>query len=124
MVSVAHVPNLMGVNPEPELTSTRQTPLVALRTAMSALPSALKSPTFPNWPLEKKVQTVDAKAVPVLAATTQALSLRWPTRSSRPSPVKSAANTLLQVSSAFQRPKRLGLNADPVLVSTCQAPLA
>jgi hypothetical protein len=44
-------------------------------------------------------------------------------RSALPSPVKSAANTIVHVSAAFQRPKRLALKFEPLLVSTCQAPL-
>jgi acyl-CoA thioesterase-1 len=69
-------PNFSGVKPVPELESTRHEPLLALRTATSSRPSALKSPTVPNCPIERNVHTVDVNDVPVLAATTQAPSDR------------------------------------------------
>ena len=86
----------------PLLVSTRQMPLVPLRTAMSARPSALKSPTVGNCQLMSVrcvAQSVGAAAVPVagVSVTHQPPLAACAATSVRPSALKSPATVVSQV---------------------------
>ena len=68
---VGQVPTLVDVKADPVLARSRQAPLAALRTAMSALPSLLKSPTVANCVLVSDAHTDVVRLLPLLSETDQ-----------------------------------------------------
>ena len=93
----AQLPHWVLEKAVPLLVSTRQLPLAALRTAMSLLPSPLKSPTVGNW---NDASVAHGVGVPVpeagVSETHHAPAFVWEATSLRPSPLKSPTTAVAQ----------------------------